>query len=290
MSILVLDSVVKKYGANVAADHISFEIARGEAVALLGPNGAGKTTTLDMIVGLRRPNSGSVRVFGADPHSVAVRARFGSIPQEVGMPSPLRVREVVAFVAAHYPHPANVDAILDAFELTAYAKRQVGGLSGGELRRLGLALAFVGNPEFVVLDEPTTGLDLESRRRVWDHIAAYAECGGTLLLTTHYMEESERLASRILLLDRGRIVRDATPAMLRANGQQRLIYIGDPFDPRAYGLEANVARDGEYVIVTTSDADAVVRAIVAAELPFRDLQISRASLEDALLALKGEPA
>lgn len=289
MNVLVVDSVIKHYGAKLAVDRVSFEIARGESVALLGPNGAGKTTTLDMIVGLRRPDSGRVRLFGADPRSVSVRAHFGSIPQETGVPLPLRVREIVAFVAAHYPHPASVDSILEAFELTAYAKRQAGALSGGELRRLGLALAFVGNPEFVVLDEPTTGLDLESRRRAWEHIAAYVACGGTLLLTTHYMEEAERLASRVVLLDRGSVIRDATSAQLRTNAQQqRLAYIGDPFDPRAYGIEASVERDGERVIVTTGDADAVVRAIVMGSISFRDLQISRASLEDALLALKGE--
>ncbi len=287
--ILHLDDVVKRYGKSTAVAGVSFEVGRGETVALLGPNGAGKTTTLDIALGLRRADSGRATLFGGDPRDIDVRRRIGATPQQSGMPAALRVREIAHFVARHFPRPAEVDATLSAFGLFDLAHRQTGGLSGGELRRLGLALAFIGNPEFVVLDEPTTGLDLESRHRTWAYVRAYVAGGGTVLFTTHHMEEAEALASRVLVIAEGRVTFDAAPAEIRGRyGVRRLHYVGDPFDPRAYGIECTVEDLDGRVRVTAADTDALVRSMVSLGIPFKNLQIENASLEEALDSAIGE--
>ena len=275
--ILQLEHVRKVYGSHVAVDDLSLEVRRGEIVALLGANGAGKTTTLDILLGLRRPQSGMVRL-----HARTV----GVTPQETGMPSNLRVSEIADFVVQHYPDQAQSDAVLDAFGLTPMRRRQAGGLSGGELRRLALALAFVGAPEFAVLDEPTTSLDIESRRAVWAYVRDYSRRGGTVLMTTHHMEEAEALASRILVMSAGRIVRDGTPAQIRRTvTTRRVVYAGAPFDPSAFGIDAVVEMLDGRVTVSTTDTDALVRAMVRNDIPFSDLCVIDASLEDAVLSL-----
>ncbi len=288
MDIVSLKDLHKSYGKVSAVDGVSLRIARGETFALLGANGAGKTTLLDLLLGLRRPDSGSARLFQSDPAQTLTRRRVGVTPQQSGMPPTLRVREIVQFVAQHYHSPVPIAEILPPFGLGALAARQAGGLSGGELRRLGLALAFVGNPELVVLDEPTTGLDIEARRGVWDYIRAYAHRGGTVVLTTHYMEEADALASRIAVMNAGHIVADGSPAQIRARAKaRRIVYNGPLFDPIPVGV--TVQQDGSRIIFTTTDTDALVRAIVQSGVPFRDLAISETSLEDAVLSLTGDP-
>ena len=291
MSIIEIKQLKKSFGAVTAVDGISLTVTEPGIVALLGPNGAGKTTTIDMLLGLRRPSSGSVRIFSGDPSKDHVRVRIGCAPQQSGVPETIRVREALQFVAKQYPQALPIDEAIDAFALTKVAKRQAGVLSGGELRRLALALAFIGKPDLVVLDEPTTGLDLEARRAVWEYIGAYARGGGSVLLTTHYMEEAQALASRILVMNAGRIVRDGTAKEIRETGQvRRLVYVGAPFDPAAYGLRARIEREGDTVTLATDDADAAVRALVQSEVPFKNLVISERSLEDAVLSLIEEYA
>jgi ABC-2 type transport system ATP-binding protein len=253
-------------------DGANFAIDRGEIAAVLGPNGAGKTTTLEMLLGLRAPTAGVAKLFDADPRDVTVRRRLGATPQQSSFPETLRVREIAEFVAAQYPKPANVDSTLGAFDLDALARRQAGGLSGGQQRRLALAIAFIGNPELIVLDEPTTGLDVEARRRVWAYLREYAAAGGTVLMSTHYIEEAETLASRAIVFSGGRVVFDASPQALRSRIRTRRVL---------YDL------DGECVDVVSSDADAVVRSLVNSAVPFRNLRITESSLEEALLTVTG---
>jgi len=219
MTAAALRAVTKRFGENRALDGVDLEIGVGEVVALLGPNGAGKTTALSLFLGLRRPDSGRAELFGSDPRRAAARQAIGATPQEGGFPLTLRVREIVDLVRAHFPRPAPRQELLERFGLEAVAGRQTGGLSGGERRRLSVALAFAGSPQAVFLDEPTTGLDVESRRAAWREIGRYAADGGTVLLTTHYLEEAEALASRIVLLARGRIVAEGTSAELLARAQ-----------------------------------------------------------------------
>lgn len=193
--ILEFDRVGKSYGPLRALYEVTFGVDRGEIVALLGPNGAGKTTALEIALGLRSCDSGEVRLFGSSPRDAAIRRRLGVTPQETGFLDMLRVEEIVRFVAEHYPHPASVASTLERFGLAKMGGRRAGTLSGGESRRLALSLAFVGDPELVVLDEPTAGLDVESRRRLWQGVHDLSD-SRSILFTTHYLEEAEAHATR----------------------------------------------------------------------------------------------
>jgi ABC-2 type transport system ATP-binding protein len=214
-----LRAVTKRFGNTAALDSVDLEVPAGEVLALLGPNGAGKTTALSLLLGLRRPDAGSVELFGRDPRMAGARVAVGATPQESGFPPTLRVRELVDLVRAHFPAPAPAGELLERFGLDGIARRQAGGLSGGERRRLSVALAFAGRPRALLLDEPTAGLDVESRRAVWQELRSYAAAGGTVLLTTHHLEEAEALASRVVLLARGTVVAEGSPAELSARAQ-----------------------------------------------------------------------
>ncbi len=217
-----LRTVSKRFGEAVALDRVDLAVEAGEIVALVGPNGAGKTTALAILLGLRRPDEGAAEIFGVDPRQVRARLAVGVTPQESGFPPTLRVREIVELVRAHFPCAVPTDELLGRFRLDTIARRQAGGLSGGERRRLSVALAFAGDPAAIFLDEPTAGLDVESRRSVWAEIDRYSADDGTVLLTTHYLDEAERLAGRIVLLAQGRVVADGSPTQLadqaRASG------------------------------------------------------------------------
>ncbi len=202
--------VSKRFGETLALEQVDLAVDAGDIVALLGPNGAGKTTALSILLGLRRPDEGRAEVFGVDPRRPSARVAVGVTPQESGFPPTLRVREIVDLVRAHFSDPAPTDELLQRFDLGGIERRQAGGLSGGERRRLSVALAFAGEPAAIFLDEPTSGLDVESRRAVWGEIDRYSADGGTVLLTTHYLDEAQRLASRIVLIARGRVVAEGT--------------------------------------------------------------------------------
>lgn len=196
-----LRAVRKRLGRVEALRDVDLDLHRGEVLALLGPNGAGKTTLVSVLLGLRRPDAGTVRVDGL----------AGVTPQGMSFPTTVRVREILDFALAHFPNGAAAEDLLARFELRGVEHRQTGGLSGGELRRLAVALAFAGAPDLVVLDEPTTGLDLESRRAVWNAVRAYADSGGAVLLTTHSLDEARELADRVVVLARGRVVAEGAP-------------------------------------------------------------------------------
>lgn len=214
-----LHAVSKHFGGHAALSSVDLVIDAGEVVALLGPNGAGKTTALSILLGLRRPDAGRAELFGDDPRHPAARAAIGVTPQECGFPPTLRSGEIVDLVRAHFPAPAPRAELLERFGLAGVERRQTGGLSGGERRRLAVALAFAGSPRAVFLDEPTAGLDVEARRSLWRELQLYAAAGGTVLLTTHHLEEAEALASRIAFLSQGRIVAEGTPAELSDRAQ-----------------------------------------------------------------------
>lgn len=206
-----LVGVSKSFGRVQALDRLDLVIEPGETVALLGPNGAGKTTTLALLLGLRRPDAGEVRLCGRDPRHPHARSQVGCTPQEASFPLTLRVREVVDLVRAHFPSRQDPETLLERFCLDDLAQRQIGGLSGGQRRRLACALAFAGNPRFVLLDEPSSGLDVESRFRLWETIRT---SGCSVLLTTHSFEEAETLATRVVVLHGGRLVASGSPASL----------------------------------------------------------------------------
>ncbi|HEX8251972.1 MAG TPA: ABC transporter ATP-binding protein [Thermoanaerobaculia bacterium] len=204
-------SVTKSYGATVALHGLDLTIHPGEVVALLGANGAGKTTTVRTLLGLVRPDSGSVRLFGGDPRNAAVRARMGAVLQIGRVPETLRVREHIHLFSSYYPNPLPLDEVIEAAGLTGLERRKFGQLSGGQQKRVLFALALCGNPDLLVLDEPTTGLDVEARRALWKQVRAFVARGKSVLLTTHYLAEAEALAQRVVVLDKGRIVAQGTP-------------------------------------------------------------------------------
>ncbi|GAA2780985.1 ABC transporter ATP-binding protein [Saccharopolyspora taberi] len=283
-------SASRAFGGRTALDAVDLDVPAGQSIGLLGPNGAGKTTLLSLITGLRRPTGGRVELFGGDPRDPRNRLRLGVTPQRTGLPEALRVSEIVNFARRHHRNPMPAGELLERFGLTGAARRQAGSLSGGQQRSLTVALAFAGRPDLVVLDEPTTGLDVDARRRLWDGLHAYREQGGTLLLTSHYLEEVEALAGRVVVLSRGRVLADGSPAAIKSRVDVRAVSMladGVPDLPGIVGHD----RDGDRIRLLTNDSDRLVRDLIASGHPFRDLRIATTSLEDAFRALTtGSPA
>ncbi|GIH20540.1 ABC transporter ATP-binding protein [Rugosimonospora africana] len=276
--------VTRRYGAEIALAGVSLDIQPGELIGLLGPNGAGKSTLVNLLAGLRRPSSGTVTLFGGDPREPARRQHIGLTPQETGLPPTLRVGECIDYVAAHFDNPLERDEVLTRFGLNGLVKRQAGGLSGGQKRRLAIALAFVGRPRLVFLDEPTTGLDVEVRHVLWDVIRAFHAEGGTVLLTSHNLEEVEALATRVIVLGAGRILADDTVSAIRGLvGVHRVSMASTPL-PRLRGVVSTSESDGRLHLLTP-DPDQLVRDLVTATVPFRDIEIRPTTLEEAFLQL-----
>jgi ABC-2 type transport system ATP-binding protein len=277
----------RSYGPVIALDGVSLDVPAGQLLGLLGPNGAGKTTLLQLFAGLRRPTSGTVELFGGDPRDAARRRRLGCTPQETGLPPTLRVHEIVEFVAGHFDHPVPTGELLEQFGLTGLERRQSGGLSGGQKRRLAVAVAFAGRPDLVLLDEPTTGLDVEARHALWDAVRRYHQEGGTVVLTSHYLEEVEALAERVVVIDQGRVRADGTIAEVRSLVPARRVRLRAPDLPDLAGVERS-SREGERYELWTADSDSLVRQLVTTGIPVHDLEVATASLEEAFLALTSQ--
>jgi ABC-2 type transport system ATP-binding protein len=270
VNVAELSGVTKRFGAVAALDAVSLEVHEGDVLALLGPNGAGKSTAIAVLLGLRAPDAGHVRLFGLDPRKPSARRRCGVTPQETAFPLTLRVNELVELVRRHFPQPLPLELIYERFELDEIARRQLGRLSGGERRRVAVALAFAGAPKLVVLDEPTTGLDRGARKSVWEAIGAHADNGGTVVLTTHYLEEADALARRVVLIDAGKIIADGSVAEIKAAaGLTRVSYRGC---------------DDKIVQIDARDGGSVVEDLVRRGVPLVDLHVRPLSLEDALAA------
>ena len=294
----------KRYGATTAVAGLSLSAARGEVLAVLGPNGAGKTTTVETCEGYRRPDAGTVRVLGLDPiaDARALRPRVGVMLQGGGGYPGARAGEMLRLLAAYAARPLDPDMLLDRLGLTAAAATPYKRLSGGQKQRLSLAMAVVGRPELVFLDEPTAGLDPQARHATWDLVRELRADGVTVVLTTHYMEEAERLADRVVVVDRGRAVAAGTPSELTrdgADGQLRFA-AGPGLDVAglAAALPAHVTvaetRPGDYLVTVPLGAAvdphllAAVTAWCAAHgVMAEDLRVARRSLEDVFLDLTG---
>jgi ABC-2 type transport system ATP-binding protein len=276
--------VTRRYGDELALAGVSLEVRSGEVVGLLGPNGAGKSTLLNLLTGLRRPTSGVVELFGGDPRRPVHRRQIGVTPQETGLPPTLRVGECVDYVAAHFADPVDRAELLKRFGLAEFARRQTGGLSGGQKRRLAVALAFVGRPRLVFLDEPTTGLDVEARRGLWEGIRSFHAEGGTVVLSSHYLEEIEALAQRVVVLGSGRVLADDTVAAVRGLVNVRRVSLVAHRLPTLDGVVATEQSEGRTHLMT-ADADQLVRDLVTGGAEFSGLEIRPASLEEAFLSL-----
>ncbi|HEY4347132.1 MAG TPA: ABC transporter ATP-binding protein [Gaiellaceae bacterium] len=277
MIVAELERVTKRFGAVAALDDVSFSLKQGEIAALLGPNGAGKSTAIALLLGLRRPSSGRVRLFAADPRRPPSRKTVGAAPQETSFPPTLRVGELVELVRAHYERPLPFESVVERFGLERLVARQVGGLSGGERRRVGVALAFAGAPRLVVLDEPTTGLDVEARAAVWGAVRAHAAAGGSTLLTTHHLDEAEALAGRVILIERGTIVADGSLAEIKAGAGLAVVR----FRGRAAAVDG-AQQEGSFVRIVTPEPGTVVERLVQTGHQLADLEVRPVSLEEAL--------
>src|SRR3954454_13120851 len=291
---IALRGVTKRFGAVTAVDGLDLTIEPGEIVAFLGPNGAGKTTTIDMVLGLSRPDAGSVEVYGAAPRSAVAHGLVAAVMQTGGLLKELTVRETVQLTAALFAHTRPVPEVLERAGIAQIADRRVGKCSGGEQQRLRFALALLPEPELLILDEPTTGMDVEGRRDFWAAIRADAERGRTVVFATHYLDEADASAARIVLVSHGRVVADGTAAQLKAQSAGRLVTatwegIGTTEAVALRGLPGveDVELRGDTVLVRAIDSDAVARHLLTTTAA-HDLQITSRGLEDAFLALTGE--
>ncbi|MFD5395038.1 ABC transporter ATP-binding protein [Streptomyces sp. NPDC127097] len=285
--------VTRSYGAVRAVDGLDLEIAAGGTVALLGRNGAGKSTTLNMLLGLLPPSTGTVRLFGGTPESAVRAGRVGAMLQDGKAIPRVTVRELITFVAATYPHPMDVTEALELAGLDGFGGRRVDRLSGGQAQRVRFAVALAGNPELLVLDEPTAALDVEARRAFWRSMRAYARRGHTVLFSTHYLEEADAHADRIVVIDRGRVVADGSGDAIkrRAGGSQVSFDLAGAATGPLSGLPGVSAVEvrGDRARLRTADSDATVLALAGLGL-VRGLQVTPASLEDAFLALTSAEA
>lgn len=283
-----LHSVVKRYGENTALDHFSFEIHPGEIVSLLGPNGAGKTTAIRLLLGLTSPASGSVRVLGRDPRDSSTRTHVGAMLQVAKVPENLKVREHIDLFRSYYPKPLPVHDVIRMAGLQGIEDKFFGKLSGGQKQRVLFGLAICGDPELVFLDEPTVGMDIEARRNLWEQVRALSTSGKSVLLTTHYLEEADALAHRILVMNKGAMVAQGTPAQIkhRVSGRRiRCITRLEAEFVRSLPAVTEVAEDREALIITAASPEAVVREMLLRDETLSGLEISAAGLEEAFLAL-----
>lgn len=278
-----------------AVDGVDLRIEPGEVVAFLGPNGAGKTTTLDMVLGLTEPTSGSAAVFGRRPREAVVAGSVSAVLQTGGLLRDLTVRETVRMIASTYAVSTPVDEVIDRAGLRSLANRRVSKCSGGEQQRLRFALALLPDPRLLVLDEPTAGMDVTARRDFWDTMHADASAGRTVVFATHYLEEADAFADRIVLIAGGRIVADGTTAEIRSRASGRTVAATLPAGSvessverlRAVAGVRSVEERGTRVVVTAADSDAVARLLLL-DLDGTDLEIVTAGLEQAFMTLTGD--
>jgi ABC-2 type transport system ATP-binding protein len=290
--VVSFENVRKTYGKVRAVDGLTMQLRPGETVAFLGPNGAGKSTSLDMLLDLRKPTSGRIAMFGSDPYHAIKNGRVGAMLQSGGLMPEVTVRELVTLVTGLHPKPEPVEQTLRRAGIEKFADQRVDKLSGGQIQRVRFALAIVGDCDLIVLDEPTAAMDVETRRAFWDNMKVEVAEGKTLLFATHYLEEADQAADRILVINRGRLLADGTPAEIKARaGAKRISFHLDQIDePFLLGLPAlvNVEIRHDLVQIQSSDSDRTLYAVLDAGFRPRDLEVSSLGLEQAFLAITAE--
>jgi ABC-2 type transport system ATP-binding protein len=287
-----LSRVTKRYGAITALSDVDVALQPGETLALLGPNGAGKTTAIRTLLGIIAPDSGTATVFGKSPRRAANRTRIGAMLQVSGVPATLTVREHVRLFSSYYPHPLPITDTITIAGLRGLENRLYGQLSGGQKQRVAFALAICGDPDALVLDEPTTALDVESRLALWTQIRGYVARGRSVLLTTHDLAEADALANRIMVLFGGKIVAEGSAAEIKSRAGGSTVRCTSGLDDERLraipGVDA-VQRAEGVIRLTTRDANAAVRALYAGDPTFTLLDVAQTPLEDAFLALTRTP-
>jgi len=289
---IVLSHLSKSYGPVRAVRSIDLSIAPGETVALLGPNGAGKSTTIDMVLGLTKPDSGRISLFGMSPARAVAAGVVGGMLQTGSLIDHLTVRELVTMVASLYPRPLGVDEALQQTGASGFANRPTNRLSGGQTQRVRFAIALVANPDLLLLDEPTAALDVEGRREFWASTRSVAAQGKTVIFATHYLEEADAYADRIVLMARGRIVADgpATEIKARVGGRTIRATLPDAGLAQLTALPGVITADrhGDAVILTCTDSDAALRGLLGRFPEARDIEVHGSGLEEAFLALTAD--
>jgi len=288
--IATFDGVTRRYGQVTAVDHLSLGIQRGQTVALLGPNGAGKTTTVELLLGLANPDAGVVRLFGGPPADAIAAGRVGAMLQDAGLPQGARVAELIGLVRSLYPEPLSLQDTLRLADLEDVANRRVERLSGGQRQRVRLALAVAGNPELLVLDEPTAALDVDARRGFWHRVRGYVSAGRTVLFATHRLEEADAVADRVVVIADGRLLADDTPDQVKAQaaGRSTISVAADGLPREALerlpGVQT-VQLDRGRLTLSTTDPDATIRALLQQAPHVQGLEVTRAGMEEAFLSL-----
>ncbi|WP_086561517.1 ABC transporter ATP-binding protein [Streptomyces africanus] len=289
-SVVAFDQVSKAYDAVRAVDGLTLALRPGETVALLGPNGAGKSTTLDLLLGLKKPDSGTVRLFGTSPRDAIVAGRVGAMLQSGGLMDEVTVAELVRLACDLHPKPYRPSEVLSRAGIEQIADRKVNKLSGGQAQRVRFALATAGDSDLIVLDEPTTGMDVTTRQAFWATMREQADQGRTVLFATHYLEEADAVADRVLVLHRGRLLADGTAAEIKAKaGARRISFdLADTVDEAALrGLPflTSLTVSGPTVRIQSTDADATVHALYGLGVYPRNLEVAGLGLEQAFVAI-----
>lgn len=291
--ILKLTNVTKSFQNKLAVNDISFSIKKGEITAILGPNGAGKTTTISMILGLLKPTAGMIRLFDRQPDEKQVREKIGTMLQEVSVMGGLKVREILELIRSYYQNPLPLNELIKLTGLTEQdLKTRAEKLSGGQKRRLSFALALAGNPELIIFDEPTVGMDITSRKRFWKTVRKLANEGKTIIFSTHYLQEADDAADRILLFNDGAIVADGTPAQIKARiSKQSVSFVVDPeksLEKLYHHSEIEeIFRKNNRVYVQTNNTDRVLEILFQEKIGAREIDIERGKLEEAFEQLTG---
>lgn len=283
-----LISVLKRYGRLMALDGAELQLRRGELLALLGPNGAGKSTAIGLLLGLIRADAGAAELFGQDPRQIAARRRIGVMLQSAELPPTLRVGELLRLTASYYPVPRPLAETAELAGVADLLKRPYAKLSGGQQRRAQFALALCGRPELLFLDEPTVGMDIEARHKLWAAIRQLVAEGCSVLLTTHYLEEAETLADRVCVMSHGRVIHEGTVDQLRARvalKRIRCLSMLSADTVRGWPGVIEVRRETERLHITAAEAEVVVRRLLDADLQLRELEVQRAGLAEAFVEL-----
>jgi ABC-2 type transport system ATP-binding protein len=293
VSVATTRNLTKSYGPIVALRNLNLDLRAGELLALLGPNGAGKTTLVRMLLGLARPDSGSVSVFGDDPHQGRIQPRLGAMLQVGRVPETLRVREHIDLFSSYYPSPLPLEETFQIAGIEDIKNRPFGELSGGQKQRVLFGIAICGDPDLLFLDEPTVGMDVEARRLMWSQIRTLIARGKTILLTTHYLNEADALADRILVLDKGVIVAEGTPTDIKARTIGKQIRCTSRLsveEVRRIPGVLSVKADRNTFELQVSIAEPVVRELLQRDAWLADLEVTNAGLEEAFLALTNSNA